>query len=60
MAEPKIAFRASQTDVALSALKTLQGRYGIIAETDADVVVALGGDGFMLETLSDPTTDGRA
>ena len=56
---PKIAFRASETEVAAEALATLQARYGVVPEDAADVIVALGGDGFMLESLSDPTTDGR-
>ncbi|MEL7106676.1 MAG: NAD kinase [Pseudomonadota bacterium] len=55
----KIAFRASEAKVAQDALKALRGGYGTIDEAQADVIVALGGDGFMLETLSDAATDGR-
>ncbi len=51
MAE-KIAFRASRADVAQEALERLVSRYGDVETADADVIVALGGDGFMLETLN--------
>ncbi|MEM6387481.1 MAG: NAD kinase [Pseudomonadota bacterium] len=46
-----IAFRASQSAVAQAAMGALQAHYGQVDVVDADVVVALGGDGFMLETL---------
>ena len=46
-----IAFRASRSAVAQEALAALQARYGQAELEEADVVVALGGDGFMLETL---------
>ncbi len=59
VALPKIAFRASETEVAIEARRTLEARYGATPEADADVIVALGGDGFMLATLSDHSTDGR-
>ncbi|MEO0962713.1 MAG: NAD kinase, partial [Pseudomonadota bacterium] len=45
------AFRASRSAVAQEALTALEARYGQADVTAADVVVALGGDGFMLETL---------
>ncbi|MBW4710652.1 NAD kinase [Roseobacter sp. YSTF-M11] len=47
----KIAFAASRADVAQTARAALVTRYGDVAPRDADVVVALGGDGFMLQTL---------
>lgn len=47
----KIAFAASEAPVAQTARAALIGRYGDIAEEQADVIVALGGDGFMLQTL---------
>lgn len=50
-AEPRLAFVASASDKARAACIVLQERYGEVAPADADVVVALGGDGFMLETL---------
>ena len=47
----KIAFTASQTPVAQSARAALVARYGDVPMEEADVIVALGGDGFMLQTL---------
>ena len=47
----KICFTASETEVAQSALQRMVGRYGNAAMEKADVIVALGGDGFMLQTL---------
>ena len=47
----KIAFRASATPVAQAALAELVARHGDTPLAAADVVVALGGDGFMLQTL---------
>jgi NAD+ kinase len=47
----RIAFLASQAPVAQTALATLTGRYGDTTPEQADVIVALGGDGFMLRTL---------
>ncbi|SMR81471.1 NAD+ kinase [Aliiroseovarius halocynthiae] len=47
----KIAFLASDTTIAQAALDELVSRYGNIAEDQADIIVALGGDGFMLHTL---------
>lgn len=48
-----ISFRASEADVAQEALARLVEYYGQCAPEEADVVVALGGDGFMLETLNE-------
>jgi len=47
----KIAFAAADFEAAQEALSHLQARYAHVDPADADVVVALGGDGFMLETL---------
>jgi NAD+ kinase len=47
----RLAFVASETDVATQARDALAKRYGNAALEDAEVVVALGGDGFMLRTL---------
>jgi NAD+ kinase len=47
----RIAFLASRTDVAQDARAVLSRRYGDIPPEKADVIVALGGDGFMLQTL---------
>ncbi len=47
----KLAFRANRTPVAEAARAALVARYGEVPEESAEVIVALGGDGFMLETL---------
>lgn len=47
----RIAFVASPTPTARKALKALTERYGTVPLEEADVVVALGGDGLMLQTL---------
>ena len=47
----KIAFTASDAPVAQTARAVLATRYGAVDERAADVIVALGGDGFMLHTL---------
>ncbi|WP_417232759.1 NAD kinase [Brevundimonas sp.] len=49
----KIAFVASERPEAEQARVRLTARYGSVSPADADVIVALGGDGFMLETLHD-------
>jgi NAD+ kinase len=46
-----LAFVASDADGAREAADALTRRYGNAAPDTADVIVALGGDGFMLETL---------
>ena len=48
---PRVAFVASEAEPAQSALNDLQRRYGTVETQAADVIVPLGGDGFMLETL---------
>lgn len=47
----RLAFVASDRPEAQEARLKLAERYGDVAEAQAQVVVALGGDGFMLETL---------
>ncbi|NJL09071.1 MAG: NAD kinase [Methylacidiphilales bacterium] len=47
----RIAFVASPSPDAQAALARFQKRYGTRNPDDADVVVALGGDGLMLQTL---------
>lgn len=54
-----IAFRASIADEAQAAYKVLTEEHGQAELDDADVVVALGGDGFMLETLNQMTPLGK-
>jgi len=48
---PAIAFLASKAESAQAALLQLERRYGQVQPDAADVVVALGGDGFMLQVL---------
>lgn len=47
----RVAFAASDAEAAQSALVKLRHRYGSVPPEDADVIVALGGDGFMIATL---------
>ncbi|GAA3864776.1 NAD kinase [Celeribacter arenosi] len=47
----KFAIVASETQVAQRALERLEARYAPVPLADADIIVALGGDGFMLQTL---------
>lgn len=49
----RLAFTASDRPEAQEAKAALIARYGQAGETEAQVIVALGGDGFMLETLHD-------
>lgn len=50
-AQDKIAFVAAEGEAAQQALARLGRLYKTVAPDKADVVVALGGDGFMLQTL---------
>jgi NAD+ kinase len=47
----RIAFIASDVDDAGAAEARLAARYGSVAPEEAEVIVALGGDGLMLQTL---------
>ncbi len=47
----KVAFVASRAEAGQEALEELTGRYGNTPVEDADVIVAVGGDGFMLQTM---------
>lgn len=49
----KIAFTASRAPDAQDAYAALTARYGNVMHAEADVIVALGGDGQMLDTLRD-------
>jgi len=51
MTTARIHFVASQVDSAGEAAALMQKRYGQSEVSDAEVIVALGGDGFMLRTL---------
>jgi NAD+ kinase len=48
-----IAFRASSAEAAQAAMAALIARHGQTPEGQAEVIVALGGDGFMLSVLHD-------
>src|SRR5207244_12030268 len=47
----RIAAVAGETEPAQQALKELCSRYSCVPPERADIIVSLGGDGFMLETL---------
>ena len=47
----KFAIVASETQAAQRALERLEARYAPVLLADAEIIVALGGDGFMLQTL---------
>ena len=47
----RIAFVASEAESAQEALSRLVAEHGNLALEEADLIVALGGDGFMLQTL---------
>jgi NAD+ kinase len=51
MPRQSFAFAAADTDEARAASARLRQRYPTVPPEEADVIVALGGDGFMLETL---------
>ncbi len=53
MSFERICFLGSEAPEAQEALRALRRRYGHAAPEKADVIVALGGDGFMLHTLHD-------
>ena len=57
--QPKIAFLASPTPEAQLALSVLSATHKPHAPQDADVICALGGDGFMLQTLHQYAWHGR-
>jgi NAD+ kinase len=56
---PRVAFVASEAEAAQAALAELRDRYGTISPQEAEVIVPLGGDGFMLETLHRFFSSGR-
>ncbi len=55
----KVAICASDTDEAKTALTKLSAAYDFADADEADVIVALGGDGFMLQTLHDSIRTGK-
>ena len=50
-AQPRLAFVAANSEEAIQAAEVLTRRYDGSKPEDAEIVVAQGGDGFMLETL---------
>ncbi len=58
MDKPKLAFVAADTPAARTAKRRLEAHYGHVPFARADVIVALGGDGFMLQTLHRALTRG--
>lgn len=54
---PTIQLRASETEKAQAALARLQKQYEPYTSDDPDIIVALGGDGYMLETLRSQISD---
>ena len=48
---PRLAFVAAATQVARAARSALEQRYGSVPPAQADIIVALGGDGLMLQAL---------
>ena len=55
----RLAFVASPIPEAQAALADLSQRYGNVAPENADIIVALGGDGLMLQTLHEYMTSGK-
>lgn len=51
MSKPDITFLAASTEHAQHALAKLSARYGSVPLDEADIIVSLGGDGFILHTL---------
>ena len=55
----QIAFVAASTPEAREAYASLEKRYGNVEPASADVIVALGGDGLMLQTLHNFMNSGK-
>jgi NAD+ kinase len=51
MTQPTFALVASDTEEAQTARRRLEARYSTVPPEQAEIIVALGGDGLMLETL---------
>ncbi|WP_273687196.1 NAD kinase [Ketogulonicigenium vulgare] len=58
MSQPLLHFAASRAPLAQEALAELTALYGQAPLDQAEAIVALGGDGFMLSTLHAPRPDG--
>jgi NAD+ kinase len=59
MTGKKLSFHASDKPNAKEMAQTLRRRYGDTPPEQADVLVAVGGDGFMLETLRSTMSTGK-
>jgi NAD+ kinase len=55
----RAAFVASEAEAAQQAIVELRQRYGTVDPREADIIVPLGGDGFMLETVHRFVGSGR-
>jgi NAD+ kinase len=55
----RIAILASDAPEAIEAAEVLRARYGELPRAEADVIVALGGDGLMLQALRDNMNTGK-
>jgi NAD+ kinase len=55
----RFALLVSPTSAAQGAAEALRGRYHWVEDDEADVIIALGGDGFMLQTLHAMLDKGR-
>jgi NAD+ kinase len=58
-AAPIFAFVSSDAPDAREAVERLAGRYGQASVEDAETIVALGGDGFLLQTLRETMGSGK-
>ena len=54
-----LCFISSEGEKASEAARRLAALYGQASQEDADIIVALGGDGFMLQTLHDTMDSGK-
>ncbi|TIV81472.1 MAG: NAD kinase, partial [Mesorhizobium sp.] len=55
----RFAFVSSDTDDALAARESLSARYGHVPVAEAEIIIALGGDGFLLQTLRETMSTGK-
>ena len=60
MSAEKIAFIASEAEDAEAALVDFTNRFDSVRAEDADIIVAFGGDGFMLQAMHRFVSSGKA
>ena len=60
MTSPRLTLLHGRSDTARHAADELRERYDFVPEADAQIVVALGGDGFMLKTQNRFMSSGKA